>query len=593
MTPFIRRLITGWICCGCMGLASIDAAAQGPPPGIPDPARFPSRPGMPDSGSPGRPPRDPSSRTPPPTTGTGVIRGFVVAADTGHPLRRARVQLRAIGGGRQFVAMTGADGTFALSALPAGRYELRASKGRYVDTGFGARRAGSPGRPFELAEGQTMDDVSIVLPTAGVITGRVVDDAGEPLAGVQVSPLRRVYVDGTLRLVPSGSQRTTDDSGTFRLFGLAPGKYYLSATAMEDGMRFGMGEDVVAPDVTGFAPTYFPGTPIDADAQPIELTAGAEIVADVALVAAKLSAISGVVVDARGRPAKSGMVMARTAGIGFMGPRGGGSIKPDGTFRLNGVAPGEYRLNVMAGFDTAEFPRGDMMGPGSMDLPITVSGSDIADLRIVVTEPIKIPGFVTFEGSPPTGDRAVNVMTMARDGAGTMSGGRSGQAKDDGSFTLDVRPGPLSLMIRAPSGWMLKRILYRGREIEDDVDFGDGPPGRLDVILTNQLTVVTGTVSDGSSRPVLDYEVLVMPAESDLSRPVSMRRMRFARADPQGRFKIEGVRPGNYLALAVTDLEREQMADPDVLESLRAAGTRVRIGDGQTQSISLPLTTLP
>jgi hypothetical protein len=585
----MRRLVTASICCVCIGLASIETAAQGPPAGIPDPSRFPSRPGMPEPGAPGRPPRDPSSRTPP-ATGTGAIRGFVVAAETGHPLRRARVQLRAIGGGRQFATTTGADGAFALTALPAGRYELRASKGRYVDTGYGARRPAQPGRPFELADGQTMEDVSIALPTAGVITGRVVDDAGEPMAGVRVAPLRRVYVDGALRTVGFGSERTTDDSGTFRLFGLMPGKYYVSATAAEEN-RFG--GDVVEQEVTGFAPTYFPGTPIETDAQPIEVTAGAELVADIALVPARLSTISGVVVDARGRLAKTGMIMARAATPGFMGPRVGGQIKPDGTFRMNGVAPGEYRLNVMAGFDSPEFPRGDMFGPGSMDVPVTVSGADIADLRIVVTDPIKIAGFVTFDGAPPTGDRTVSVMTMSRGGPGGMSGGRSGQAKEDGSFTLDVRPGPVSLVVRTPSGWMVKRILYRGREIEDDVDFGEGPPGRLDVILTSQLTVVTGTVSDGSSRPVLDYEVVLIPAGSDASQPPSMRRMRFARADPQGRFKIEGLRPGNYLAIAQGEMEREQLADPDVLDALRAAGTRVRIGDGQTQSISLPLTTLP
>jgi hypothetical protein len=402
-----------------------------------------------------------------------------------------------------------------------------------------------------------------------------------------VAPLRRVYADGALRTVGFGPERTTDDSGTFRLFGLMPGKYYVSATAPEEN-RFG--GDIVEQDVTGFAPTYFPATPIESDAQPIEVTAGAELVADIALVPAKLSTISGVIVDARGRLARAGMIMARTPGLGFSGPRGGGQIKPDGTFRLSGVAPGEYRLNVMAGFDGPEFPRGDMLGPGSMDVPLSVSGSDIVDLRIVVTDPIKIAGFVTFEGAPPTGDRTVSVMATAREGLG---GARDSKVDDDGTFTLDVQPGPRRLTVRTPPGWMVKRIFYRGREIEDDVDFGEGPPGRLDVILTNQMTVVSGTVSDGSSRPVLDYEVMLMPAESDASRAPSMRRMRFARADPQGRFKIEGLRPGNYLAIAQTEMERDQLADPDVLDALRAAGTRIRIGDGQTQSISLPLTTLP
>ena len=112
-------------------------------------------------------------------------------------------------------------------------------------------------------------------------------------------PMRFRTVNGERQLMPMGRPRTSDDTGTFRLFGLPPGNYYVSVRA-EEFQRFG--GEMTDPNVTGFAPTYYPGTPVASEAQPIEVVAGAEVLADVPLVTARLTTITGVVVDQAGAP---------------------------------------------------------------------------------------------------------------------------------------------------------------------------------------------------------------------------------------------------------------------------------------------------
>lgn len=442
-------------------IASVSAQAPGPAP-QPGLQGRPSSPGPgPGAGAglPGRPPRDASARRAP-EKGTAALTGRVVALDTGLPLRRARVMLFAAGQPR--VAMTDAEGAFTFAQLPAGRYSVNASKARYVDTALGARRSGTGGRPVDLADGQTINGLVLALPSAGVITGRIVDDAGDVVTGVHVMAMRYRTVNGERQLVPTGQSRQSDDTGAFRLFGLSPGKYYLSARAEES--RFGGGE-LTDPDPTGFAPTFFPGTAIAAEAQPIEVVAGSEAVADLQLVTTRLTTVTGIVVNAAGAPATGGhMMVTGTSGNGgrFMWGGGGASIKPDGTFTVSGVAPGEYTLVAQASF--GDTPMFEMFGGGenrqrTASVPIVASGAPITGLRLVVQEPIRIPVNVTFD------DGAVNKPERVFIHASNERGMGSGPAiVRDGRLSLEVVPGTYRINAGSMSAqpWFVKRLAYRG-----------------------------------------------------------------------------------------------------------------------------------
>ena len=194
---------------GSAVLWSITLAAQAPPG--PDPAA---------------PPRDPSARPASAVVGTAVVRGRVVSADTGLPLRRAKVSLRDAREPQGRSVTTDAAGAFAFEAVSKGRYRLRASKARYVTTALGARRTGTPGRAFDLADGQKVENLTIVLATAGVITGRVLDDGGEPMTGATVTALRQKAADGAGRFTATSAYGRSDDTGAYRLFGLEPGRFF-------------------------------------------------------------------------------------------------------------------------------------------------------------------------------------------------------------------------------------------------------------------------------------------------------------------------------------------------------------------------------
>src|SRR5678815_4415616 len=121
--------------------------------------------------------------------------------------------------------------------------------------------------------------------------------------------LQRRFTQGQMRLVNSGRSATTNDIGEFRLYGLMPGKYYVSASA-----RGAFGGPPGTSEVrTGYAPTYYPGTPNATDAQPITVGLGETIGGvDVGLSSTRLATISGSAIDSKGGMVRRGSVNVTT-----------------------------------------------------------------------------------------------------------------------------------------------------------------------------------------------------------------------------------------------------------------------------------------
>src|SRR2546428_13195967 len=147
------------------------------------------------------PPRDNSQSAKP---GTATLRGHVVAADTGQPLRKAQVRIFAAELRENRMATTDGDGKYEFKELPAGRYNVSASKGSYVGLQYGQQRPFEPGKPLEILDRQTVEKVDFSLPRGGVITGRILDEFGEPLPDAQVMAQRYQNIGGRRRLGPAG-----------------------------------------------------------------------------------------------------------------------------------------------------------------------------------------------------------------------------------------------------------------------------------------------------------------------------------------------------------------------------------------------------
>src|SRR5215475_1747044 len=287
---------------------------------------------------PQQPPRDTSARpATTATTGTGRIGGHVVAADTGRPIKRARVFLSAaeLNGGRG--VLTDDSGAFDFTDLPAGRYTLNASKTGFIQLSYGQRRPLQAGTPLQLSNGQQLKGVDLALPRGGVISGRVSDENGDFMPGVTVAVLRYQYQQGDRQLVPSGRGQT-DDRGVYRVWGLNPGEYYVSASAPGENPGGGRGRGgqggargggrgrggALAPDEDQdqlmYAPTYYPGVGSVADARSVTVGVSQEVLGvDFGLQLVRTATISGHVENPNGsRPSNGNITLSpqNRSGVG-------------------------------------------------------------------------------------------------------------------------------------------------------------------------------------------------------------------------------------------------------------------------------------
>ena len=179
--------------------------------------------------APGAQTRSPFAGQSRPPQGAVVI-GEVVDAATGRGVDRAIVRLR--GGNVSQVRVTDRRGRYYFTAIPAGEFQLTATRDGYFDGEYGRLRAGGDGLPVQLGSGQWFTDARIDLWRPAIIHGVVVDEANEPVIGVRVYAHRRAYLDGKPQLIASGWD-LTDDQGAYRLAGLLPGDYFVSVGLMQ------------------------------------------------------------------------------------------------------------------------------------------------------------------------------------------------------------------------------------------------------------------------------------------------------------------------------------------------------------------------
>ena len=542
-------------------LTSVLISAQAPPP-LP--------PGFP------QPPRDMPARP-----ATAIIRGHVFDAANGQPLRKAQVRATAPELRENRLAITDNNGAYEIKDLAAGRYQLLASKGSFVALQYGQTRPFEQGKPLEVLNAQLLDKVDFRLPHGAVVTGRVLDEAGEPATEVQVVIMRYQYSNGRRQLTP-GRLATTNDIGEFRLFGIPPGQYFVSATLRAPNIN-----DAPADDRSGYAPTYYPNTTNVSEAQRITLTVGQMLTdINISLSPTRMARISGVAVGSDGKPVSGVIMLAQTSGP-MMITSIGGQMKPDGTFSIGSVAPGEYVVRAM--------PTGPVAGPTQelIQAAITVAGDDVNDLRLIGVKPSTLTGRV-IPPSSQTDLRQLQLLAIPKVQM-PLGGASSGRVNEDGTFELKAQPGSAYLRLNPTGAFAstrIKAVRLNGVDVTDS-GFELHPNEDLngvEVELTTQMASVSGGVSDARGNPVRDYTVLIFPRDRERWEPTS-RYLSSARADQDGRFKASYVLPGAYYAIALDYVEQGANSDPEFLDRIKDRATELSIGDTETKSIDLKLVT--
>jgi protocatechuate 3,4-dioxygenase beta subunit len=527
---------------------------------------------------------------------TGEISGRVTRAD-GRPLPSAQVCLELAEGfqnGRG--ALADDDGRYAFTALRPGDYTIKASRRGYLEVEYGQIRAFERGAEIKLSVGQKRGRVDVSLPRYGTIAGRVLDENGEPIEGARVSALQIRFTAGRQQLIEAqAARKRTDDLGSYRLHDLQPGQYIVRAA-------FGDPSDHSRPplDIPGYATTYFPGTPAPEAARLVTVGVSEDVSGlDFAMTRLPTARISGHAFTSSGESVKGGLSLVRSQRSGSIASTPVGpdrTFVPEGSFEFRNVPPGEYVIQATTGRQTLG-AEGEFAAQY-----VVVNGTDVDGLVLRTSSGSSMSGRVTFEGDKPPRPHEIGLRPVAvdpdlnprLDDDGPFGAGAAGFADvyDDWTFEIDGISGFRRLrLINAPAGWALKGIYQNGVDVTDQT-FALGKPDQsirdLQVVLTNQVTEIAGTVADANGGPARDCLVMAFPTDRE-ARSYPSRFLDHSACQRDGSFVIRRLPPGEYLIAAIARRSNE-MADewqePRLLELVAPGATRVVLSEGEKMSIS-------
>ncbi len=513
------------------------------------------------------------------------MRGRVFAADTSAPVRFA--QLRLTEPTLQLIrtAVADANGRFEFNGLPAGRYALVASKGGFVMLQFGQRRPFEPGTPMDVAEGQTRD-LEFALPRGSVIAGRITDETGDPMARAMVTAARYVYAEGGRRtLEATDVQDATDDLGQFRLYGLMPGEYIVSAAyggAPLSAARTADGNAVA----DGYATTYYPGTASPADATGVRVALGQETNAFFSLMTARLGRASGTATDSQGRPSAGARVTVLSA-VADDESAGSTQVRPDGSFSVAGIPPGDHVLIVR------QDPRGAARTSEMAAVPFTmVSGVDASGISVRTSPGATLSGTVVFQGEPSTPRTGLVVRPSADDPRvplGSASPQANGRVGADGVFELSGLFGRVDVALggAAAEHWTVTSVTLNGRDVTDRPSaLAADVTNSMRVVVSDQVTSVAGTIADSRGVPFEGGVVVFLPEGLGDER-VATRYVRTVRSTRGGAFQTRGLPAGRYRVVALEALEQGREWDPEFQAWARVNGVSARIEGGRETTLAL------
>lgn len=510
----------------------------------------------------------------------GQISGQVLDSGTGQPLKKAWVTARQTERGSRngSTTVTDAQGNFVLKNLDAGRYILSVQRNGYVSQLYGQRNASAQGTTISLNAGQNLTDIVFRLIQGGVITGRVVDEDSEPLAHAQAQALQFRYMQGRRRLVPVGNA-STDDRGEYRIFGIRPGQVYVRATLR--GLGFvapGEAVDPSAPsETTAYPPVFYPNVLDASQAAPLTVRGGDELHVDFSMSPQRSYSVSGRV--AGGVQGSSGrgtwlMLMKRGEGVFAFGPGLNTTTREDNSFTFKQVLPGSYDLVAQQQEDK---------NSASARVEVDVREGDVQGVIVSLSPKVEVTGRISFDTSPTPKLTGINIALSPEDMQDFMRGAY-GQVKDDGSFTLQAAPderyriGAYGL----PPGMYLKSV-SGGRDDVLEKGFNPGSSRSLDLVFGTGAKL-TGTINtpDGKGEP--GVTVLVAP---DRKLAGLADEFRTATTDQNGKYQVQGLRPGSYHVYAFEHIDPGAYEDETWLNGFADLAETVRLTEGGQENLDL------
>jgi Carboxypeptidase regulatory-like domain len=525
------------------------------------------------------------------------VAGVVVDTVSGDVLKQVRVAIAPSDSVQSELAskVTGGDGRFQFT-VHKGKYRLTAQRSRQTPQSFGSQSFGSAlGVAIVVDSNQGTDNLVFRLFPPAAISGKVVDDAGEPVEHALVQLIGSSVVTGRKRVSTRGYVYT-DDLGHFRFGPLPAAAYYLAAT----GKPWYSAEAPLTPAFPGvsqtvatadrqmaYAPVYYPNSSDPRRAAPVVLKPGEEFIANL-----KLNAVPGVNISIRcdgqervqsGADRIPGDIVAQLGAhvlnrrVQFItdGIQGVESIARvldfEGPQTNISVTPGHYKVRVFG-----LYPGSPLDGSQAVDVAA-------ADAEVTVT--LKPPATVTGTVQMENGDAKPMNRMLAGLIEETTSAVHSRTVTEDGGFRIpNVPPGRYRVFLAGVGGVFAKGILEDGTLKDSLVEIGDESPQPLKVVASSGVGRVKGFVYR-AGKSVAGVMVAMIPENQTNDRIY----YRGVQTGSDGSFDFQNVPPGDYRIFAVDDVELEY-ANPVAMRPYLQTGKPIKVEaqGSYTENIDIP-----
>ncbi|NDQ56248.1 MAG: hypothetical protein GZ088_04140 [Acidipila sp.] len=499
---------------------------------------------------------------------TCSIAGVVVRAGTEEPIRKAQVLVYTAGEHtRGYSATTDDAGRFFLEGIAPGNYELKVDRTGFVTETVGVDPSNGHRVNLALDAGKKISNLLVRMPVWAVISGRITDQDGDPVANAEVVALQSYVDEGQRKFSPSQTA-LTNDLGEYRLYGLAKGRYYVRAEYTQS-----------SPSTTVYAPIFYPGTVDVSRASTVTLASGQELPSvDFRLVATRAMRIRGHVYSAipgKGHCCVYLKSRDNTSGTNaFPGPGYPFGIK--GGFEIDNVPPGSYFVIAVAWGQKALH---------AAPVPVEVSNANLEDINLTLSPGVEVTGRITVENGESFDRSTLQFLLTPKDGEYPRA---EAEVRRDGTFHFaDVALGSYEFNVLVkPPGAYLKSARINGEDILNrNLEIGtEGSHGPLEVVISLGGYQLDGTVADADGLLVAGATVVLIP---EGNRRKLYLLYKDVVTDQNGKFILQGIAPGDYKVFAWQGVQNDEWQDPEFLKPFESRGVEVRAEENGHGSVTL------
>jgi protocatechuate 3,4-dioxygenase beta subunit len=508
------------------------------------------------------------------------IAGTVVNAAGGNPLARARVSIVDASNPQNMQWMiTSEDGRFEFKQVGPGKYALQGAKWGFIPAGYNQHKQFSTA----IVTGAGFDTANLVLRLApsAIISGKILDESGDPVRNAMVSLYREDRGVGVGRIIRFRND-STDDQGAYEFARLDAGSYFISVTTMpwyavHPVSSRQPGTEDAPPTVdrsldVAYQLTYYgDGTEPD-DAAAIPVRGGDHLQADIhlnpvpalhLLVHARENNPNNETLPVLVKPSFDGMEIAQRGTTQFQ------MVSP-GLYEMTGVAPGRYTVRMQGS------GRGDQV---NNEIDVTNDGQELDVSKMEHGSKIKAKVKLLGEGSLP-----LHLGIALRNSKIRIAAWEEVNAKSEVEFH-GVAPGKYDVLAFAQSKeFSVARISSKNSET---------PGHTLNVTAgssdTVSLSLVEGAVNvEGfakrAGKAAAGAMVVLVPKDPESHRELFRRDQ----SDQDGSFNLQSVIPGVYTIVAIENGWDLDWARPGVIAHYGKHGKTVTVNERTQGSMHLP-----